>query len=227
MSDLAWGSRNVIFWSAHFINCPGSESLEVVSLKLFICARTRYARTVRSCDCHLIHLHLNIPRTSRTSRTSHGRVAQSLGQGLDVKEFLEPLHCLQLTWNTAGKTDVNKHNKQAFSAVGPRNRGNLARFCFAKRGNRRISLPKTPGHFNEMATRDTKRQSTQEFAVACQCMHATCHMLCVVLLCFAWLGFFLQETCQQNSWQGVSGFKWIMSWFCQYQVWKQYGSPWH
>ena len=58
-----------------------------------------------------------------------------------------------------------------------------------------------------------------------------CHMGYVVLLCFAWLGFFLhkqcEETCQQNSWQGVSGFKCIMSWFYQYQVWKQYGSLWH
>ncbi len=39
VAHLMWGSRNVIFWSAHFINCPGSESLEVVSLKLFICAK--------------------------------------------------------------------------------------------------------------------------------------------------------------------------------------------
>ena len=38
--------RNVIFSSAHFINCPGRESLELFSLKLFTCPDRKALRWI-------------------------------------------------------------------------------------------------------------------------------------------------------------------------------------
>jgi hypothetical protein len=42
--------RNVIFSSAHFINCPGRESLELFSLKLFTCADRKALQELPKID---------------------------------------------------------------------------------------------------------------------------------------------------------------------------------